>query len=155
MDNDVTPPGQAFTVHICREPTFTDSVHSYPTTATESIFGDLVGADEWSSDGLLYCRISACNSSGLRKTADSNIMAESGTLPAYLFGSPTKITPSTNPGAIHKGITNIRQLSDEVIFDIRGRKVGVGAKAASSPLKCGIYFIKTANGTGQKILYLK
>jgi hypothetical protein len=155
MDNDVTPPGQTFTVHICKEPTFTDAVSGYPTAATECAFGDLVGAGEWNSDGLLYCRISACKTAAaLSKTADDNLIAESGVLPAYILASATKNAPYAIPVTHLKKVTSIRQLTNEAVFDIRGRKVGVGAKVASSSLKYGVYFIKASDGTGRKILYV-
>jgi hypothetical protein len=151
LDNDVTPPGQTFNVAICREPTFSDSVYRIQTTSNGCTFGDLVGADSGECDGVFFVHISAHNNTGLSKTATNTIVAESGTLLTYLLASPAKVVPH----AISKGITSIRQLTSEVVYDIRGREVGVGAKSALSSLKHGIYFIKMVNGTGQKILYMK
>jgi hypothetical protein len=158
MDNDVTPPGQAFTVYICREPTFSDtsSVRTFQTTAAGCVLRDHFGADYSNVDGLYYFRISAGNTAGLNKrTDDKNLLPESGILPAYLLGSSMKIVPRPVLGSVHKGISNIRQLTNQVIYDVHGRSIGIGTKVSLSTLKYGIYFVKIENRTGQKLLYVK
>jgi hypothetical protein len=52
-------------------------------------------------------------------------------------------------------LTSIRQFSGKVIFDIRGRTVGNGAKMTLSSMKNGVYFVKTENGASRKVLYTK
>src|SRR5271157_1605454 len=154
LGNDVTPSGQSYSVHICREPTFSDpSARTYQTAMTECGLKDLVGADTLNLSGLFYFRIAAGNISGLSKRADDLPVAQSGTLPAYLISSSTKIAP--HAGLVHKGIANISQLANQVVYDIRGRSIGIGSKVPLSTLQNGIYFVKTGNMAGQKILFVK
>ena len=156
-DNDITPSGQSFTVQVCRDPTFTDSVRSYLTSTTQCTFGNLVGDDYWDFEGLLYFRISTGNQSVLNKktsvapATSGSIGAASGMISAYLLNSASKIA---KPGYIGKGLAGVKQFSGAAIFDIRGRMVNAGAKSLAQ-MKNGVYFVKTANGAGQKILFTK
>jgi hypothetical protein len=153
LDNDVTTPGQVFSVWICREPTFSDSsVRIFKTTSTECFLKDLAGANNASVDGVYYFRISADNSAALSKKTDSGVLPESGTLPTYLVNSPMKILPRAVLGSTHKGKTNINQFDGQVIYDVTGRSIGVGSKVG---LKYGVYFVKMQNSSGQKMLFVK
>lgn len=154
LGNDVTPSGKSYSVHICREPTFSDpSAKTYQTAVTACGLKDLVGADTINLSGLFYFRITDGPASALSKRADDAPVAQSGTLPAYLISSSTKIAP--HAGLVHKGTANIGQLANQVIYDIRGRTMGIGSKVPLSTLQNGIYFVKTGAMAGQKILFVK
>jgi hypothetical protein len=154
-DNDITPPGKTFSIQICREPTFTDAVRTFTISATESTFGELVGWSDADFDGLLYVRVLSGSQSGLSKKTASDPAAQSGTLAAYFVSSATNITQRTNHGAMVNGLRIFRQLTHRAIFDIRGRTLGIGAKATLSSMKNGVYFVKTENGASRKFLYAK
>jgi hypothetical protein len=156
LDNDVTTPGQVFSVWICREPTFSDSsARIFKTTSRECFLKDLAGTNNATVDCVYYFRISADNPAGLSKKADAGLMPESGTVPTYLVNSPIKVVPRAVLGSAHKGKTSISRFDGQIIYDVRGRSVGVGSKTGLSNLKYGVYFVKTQNSSGQKMLFVK